>query len=182
LEEKKVTSVYRHMRKGEYLTPKDRGEIILGSEIAGGGEQIYFGEEDTLSAGIGDMIRVSFANGVVKEFRTKGIFNPRDVYSPSFAYITIEDAEEILGESGKASLIVVRVPKGTENYFIKKFKELGINDVFKTWEDKLSTSKVVISIFGTINILLSTVGLFIVFVTVFVIIYINLHTQGHRNK
>jgi ABC-type lipoprotein release transport system permease subunit len=30
LEEKKVTSVYRHMRKGEYLTPKDRGEIILG--------------------------------------------------------------------------------------------------------------------------------------------------------
>jgi putative ABC transport system permease protein len=179
VEEKKVTFIYRHMRKGEYLTPKDSGEIIIGSEIAGGGEQIYFGEEDTLSAGIGDIIRVSFANGVEKEFRTKGIFNPRDVYSPSFAYITIDDAEEILGESGKASLIVVRVPKGTEDYYIKRFKELGINDVFKTWEDKLSTSKVVISIFGTINILLSTVGLFIVFVTVFVIIYINL---AHKRR
>jgi putative ABC transport system permease protein len=174
LEEKMVTSIFRHMRKGEYLTPKDRGEIIIGSEIAGGGEQIYFGEEDTLSAGVGDTILVSFSNGVEREFRTKGIFNPGDVYSPSFAYITIEDAEEILDVSGKASLIVVKVPKGTEGYFIKKFKELGINDVFKTWEDKLSTSKVVISIFGTINILLSTVGLFIVFVTVFVIIYINL--------
>ncbi len=179
LEEKKVTSVYRHMLKGEYLTPKDSGEIIIGSEIAGGGEQIYFGEEDTLSAEIGDQIWVSFSNGVEKEFRTKGIFNPGDVYSPSYAYITIEDAEEILDVSGKASVIVVKVPKGTESYYIKKFKELGINDVFKTWEDKLSTSKVVISIFGIINILLSTVGLFIVFVTVFVIIYINL---AHKRR
>ncbi len=179
LEEKKVTSVYRHMLKGEYLTPKDSGEIIIGSEIAGGGEQIYFGEEDTLSAEIGDQIWVSFSNGVEKEFRTKGIFNPGDVYSPSYAYITIEDAEEILDVSGKASVIVVKVPKGTESFYIKKFKELGINDVFKTWEDKLSTSKVVISIFGIINILLSTVGLFIVFVTVFVIIYINL---AHKRR
>jgi putative ABC transport system permease protein len=174
VEEKKVTTIYRHMRKGEYLTPKNRGEIIIGSEIAGGEEQIYFGEEDTLSARVGDKIRVAFANGVEREFRTKGIFNPGDIYSPNFAYITMEDAEEILDVSGKASFIVVRIPKGTEDYYIKKFKEQGINDVFKTWEDKLSTSKVVISIFGTINLLLSTVGLFIVFVTVFVIIYINL--------
>jgi putative ABC transport system permease protein len=179
VEEKMVTSIFRQMRKGEYLTPKDRGEIIIGSEIAGGGEQIYFGEGDTLSAGVGDTILVSFSNGVEREFRTKGIFNPGDVYSPSFAFITIEDAEEIFDVSGKASFIVVKVPKGTEGHFIKKFKELGINDVFKTWEDKLSTSKVVISIFGTINILLSTVGLFIVFVTVFVIIYINL---AHKRR
>ncbi len=178
-DEKKVSKVYMHMRKGEYLTPGDRGEIIIGSEIAGRGEEIFFLEEDTLSAEVGDKIRVSFANGVQKEFRTKGIFNPRDIYSTSFAYITIKDAEEILGVSGKASLIAVRVPKGTESYYIKKFKELGINDVFKTWEDKLSTTAIIISLFGTINLLLSAVGLFIVFVTVFVIIYINL---AHKRK
>ena len=179
LEEKKVSKVYRYMKQGEYLTPKDRGEIIIGSEVAGGGEQLWFAEEDTLSARVGDKIRVSFANGVEREFHTKGIFNPRDIYSTSFSYITIQDAEEILGVSGKASLIAVRVPKGTESYYVKRFKELGINDVFKTWEDKLSTSAIVISMFGTINILLSTVGLFIVFVTVFVIIYINL---AHKRR
>jgi len=179
VEEKKVSEVYRHMHKGEYLTPKARGEIIIGSEVAGGGEQLFFVEEDTLSAEVGDKIRVSFANGVEREFRTKGIFNPKDIYSTSFSYITIKDAEEILGVSGKASIIAVRVPKGTEAYYVRKFKELGINDVFKTWEDKLSTSAIVISMFGTINILLSTVGLFIVFVTVFVIIYINL---AHKRR
>jgi putative ABC transport system permease protein len=179
VEEKKVTTIYRHMQKGEYLTPKDRGEIIIGSEIAGGGEQIWLQEKDTLSAEVGDTLQVSFANGIQKEFRIKGIFNPKDVYSPSYAYITIEDAEEILDESGKASLIAVKVPKGTETFYINKFKELGVNDDFKTWEDKLSTTAAVNSLFGTINLLLSTVGLFIVFVTVFVIIYINL---AHKRR
>lgn len=180
LEEKQVTSVHKRMRKGEYLTPMDSGEIIIGSEIAGGGEQIYFGEEETLSAEVGDRITVSFSNGIKKEFRTKGIFNPGDVYTPSYAYIAIQDAEKILGVTEKASFIVVKVPKGSEEGYIKKFKELGINDVFKTWGDKLSTSKVVISIFGTINILLSTVGLFIVFITVFIIIYINLANRRRQ--
>jgi len=178
-DEKKVSNIYMHMRKGEYLTPKDLGEIIIGSEIAGGGEEIFFMEADTLLAEVGDKITVTFANGVEKEFRTKGIFNPYDIYSTSYAYITIKDAEEILGVTGKASMIAIRVPKGTETYYVRKFKELGINNVFKTYEDKLSTTAIVSSLFGTINLLLSAVGLFIVFVTVFVIIYINL---AHKRR
>ncbi|HDH02227.1 MAG TPA: hypothetical protein ENH17_03745, partial [Nitrospirae bacterium] len=53
VEEKKVTDVYMDVSRGEYLTEKSRGELMLGSHIAGGAEQYIMPEDETLEAEIG---------------------------------------------------------------------------------------------------------------------------------
>ena len=174
VEEKKVTDVYMDVSRGEYLTEKSRGELMLGSHIAGGAEQYIMPEDETLEAEIGDRLKAAFGAGGVREFRVKAVVNPRDIYAVMQAYITIEDAEEILGIENKASVIAVKVDKGEESQYVKKFKELGIGEEIRTWEDKAGTTAQITSIFSVIDYLLTTIGLVIVLIIIFVVTYISI--------
>jgi putative ABC transport system permease protein len=173
VEEKKVTNVYKDISRGEYFTEKSRGELLLGTHISGGHEQYVMPTEETLEAQVGDRFMAAIGTGEVKEFRIKGIVNPRDIYAVMHSYLTIEDAEEILGIENKASAITVRVEKGTEKEFVRKFKELGIGEEIRSWDEKARTTAKITSMFSVIDYLLTVIGLFIVFVIIFVMTYIN---------
>lgn len=174
VEEKKVTNVYKDVSRGRYLTEKSRGEMLLGTHISGGKEQYVMPTEETLEAEVGDRFYVAFGTGEVRQFRIKGIVNPRDLYAVMQAYMTIEDAEEILGVHNKASAIAIRVDKGREKEYIKKFKELGIREEIRTWETKAGTTALMTSVFSLIEYLLTTIGLVIIFVIIFVVTYISI--------
>ena len=131
-------------------------------------------EDETLEAEIGDRLKAAFGAGGVREFRVKAVVNPRDIYAVMQAYITIEDAEEILGIENKASVIAVKVDKGEESQYVKKFKELGIGEEIRTWEDKAGTTAQITSIFSVIDYLLTTIGLVIVLIIIFVVTYISI--------
>ncbi len=173
VEEKKVTNVYNDISRGEYFTENSKGELLLGTHISGGHEQYVMPTEETLEAEIGDRFDAAIGGGDLREFRIKGIVNPRDIYAVMHAYLTIEDAEEILGIENKASAITVRVDKGTEKEFIRKFKELGIGEEIRSWEEKAGTTAKITSMFSVIDYILTVIGLFIVFVIIFVMTYIN---------
>lgn len=172
-EEKRVSQVYRHITRGNFLTGS-KGEIVLGSFLSGGKEQSFKPQEETLEAEVGDAIIVTFANGAKRNFRLAGVANAPGFWTASFSYITIEDAEEILGVNNKASLISVKVPLGTEEQYVRKFKELGIRAEIKTWRDKMSTSKIVASVFDRINTILTAAALFMVPLVIFIVVYINI--------
>jgi putative ABC transport system permease protein len=174
VEEKKVTNVYNDISRGEYFTENSRGELLLGTHISGGHEQYVMPTEETLEAEIGDKFEASIGSGDIREFRIKGIVNPRDIYAVMHSYLTIEDAEEILGVENKASTIIVRVDKGTEKEFIKKFKEIGVGEDIRSWEEKAGTTAKITSMFSVIDYLLTTIGLVIVFVIIFVVTYISI--------
>jgi ABC-type lipoprotein release transport system permease subunit len=174
VEEKKVTNVYMDVSRGEYFTEKSRGELLLGTHISGGHEQYIMPEDETLGAEIGDRFKAAIGTDEVREFRIKGIVNPRDIYAVMHTYLTIDDAEEILGVENKASAITVKVEKGTEKEYVNKFRELGISEEIRTWEEKAGSTATVISMFSVIDYLLTGIGLIIVFVIIFVVTYISI--------
>ncbi len=174
VEEKKVTNVYNDLSRGEYFTENSNGELLLGTHISGGNEQYVMPTEETLEAEIGDRFKAAIGSGEIREFRIKGIVNPRDIYAVMHSYLTIEDAEEILGVENKASAIIVRVDRGTEKGFIKKFKEIGVGEDIRSWEEKAGTTAKITSMFSVIDYLLTTIGLIIVFVIIFVVTYISI--------
>lgn len=174
VEEIKVTNVYKDISRGQYFTEKSRGELMLGTHISGGKEQYIMPEDESLEAEVGDRFNVVFGNGEVRELRVKGIVNPRDLYAVMQAYITIEDAEEILGVHNKASAIAVKVDKGEELEYVKRFKELGISEEIRTWEDKAGTTAQITSMFSVIDYLLTAIGLIIILVIIFVVTYISI--------
>jgi putative ABC transport system permease protein len=174
VEEKKVTNVYEDISRGEYFTENSRGELLVGTHISGGHEQYVMPTEETLEAEIGDRFKAAIGTGEVKEYRIKGIVNPRDIYAVMHSYLTIEDAEEILGVENKASAIIVRVDKGSEKGFITKFKELGIGEDIRSWEQKAGTTAKITSMFSVIDYILTVIGLVIVFVIIFVVTYISI--------
>jgi putative ABC transport system permease protein len=174
VEEKKVTNVHLDISRGLYFTENSRGELLLGTHISGGHEQYVMPTEETLEAEIGDRFDAAIGTSEVREFRIHGIVNPRDIYGVMKSYLTIEDAEEILGVQNKASAIAVKVDTGTEKEFIKKFKELGISEEIRTWEEKAGTTAKITSMFSVIDYLLTVIGLVIVFVIIFVVTYISI--------
>ncbi len=172
-EEKRVTDFQDFLLDGAYLSSSDRDEIMIGTHLAGGDTQQFMPREETLEASVGDKVFVTYSNGVKKEYRVKGIIDSRDFNAVMSSYITIKEAEEILGVSGKASMIVVRVPTGQEAAFVRKFAELGISDKIRTWDQKATQGKLIGGMFDAVNKIFVAVGIIIIFFTIYVATSIN---------
>ena len=181
VDEEAVTKIHTGIIEGEYLSKADTDEIILG--IALTGKEGEDGDEVDLG-GVrpGDKIEVTFSNGVIREYRLKGIFKISSMGIDSYAFITKKEMESVLGLDNKASQILVKVSqRGTEEEFRKKFIEIGISEDIKTWEEKTAGMiGSIISSFALINLISAAVGLIMAVVVIFIIIYIN--TVNNRKQ
>lgn len=169
-----VTKIHTGLIEGEYLSKSDTDEILLGMDIAG--EEGV--EDDEASLGgvkVGDKIGVTFSNGVIKEYRLKGIFAISKMNVDRYAFITEKEMESVLGLDNKASQILVRLSqRGTEEEFRKKFMELGISEDIRTWEEKMAGALgSILGTFAIITIISTAVSLIMAVVIIFIIIYIN---------
>ena len=169
-----VTKIYTGLIEGEYLSEADSDEIILGIDLAGT-EGKEAEERDLGGVRVGDKIKVTFSNGVIKEYRVKGIFKTESWMVDGSAFITEKEMESVLGLDNKASEILVKITqRGSEGEYRKKFLELGVSEEIKTWEDK-SAGLVgdVISSFSLITFISTIISLVMAVVVIFIIIYIN---------
>jgi len=169
-----VSKIHKGIISGEYLSDSDMGEILLGRDLAG--EKDVEEEQPSLKgAEVGDTITVTFSNGIIKDYRVKGIFGVSKMGTDSLAFISEKEMESVLGIDDKASLILVKLSNiGSEDEFCKKFIGLGISEDMKTWQEKISG--VIGSITGTFNLLTmitTVVSLIIAVVIILVIVYIN---------
>ncbi len=174
-----VSKIHEGIISGEYLSDSDSGEILLGRDLAGKKDS----EDDQPSlegAEVGDVIGVTFSNGVRRHYRVKGIFGVSKMGTDSLAFISKKEMESVLKIKNKASLVLVKLSKtGTEKQFKNKMIKLGVSDDIKTWQEKISG--VIGSITGTFNLLTmitTIVSLIIAVVIILVIVYINtIHNQ-----
>jgi putative ABC transport system permease protein len=169
-----VTKIHTGLIEGEYLSKADTDEILLGIDLAGT-EGKEAEERDLGGVRVGDKIKVTFSNGVIKEYRVKGIFKTKAFTVDGAAFITEKEMESVLGLDNKASEILVKITqRGSEEEFRKKFMELGISEDIKTWEDK-SAGLVgnIISSFSFITFISTIISLVMAVVVIFIIIYIN---------
>ena len=102
------------------------------------------------------------------------------MFSIISAYVSFDEAEKILNITNKASSIHIRTPKGMEKEYVQKIKELGINEDVLTWQDKAVMVSAFTDSFEKMNDVFKVVGLFIVFITIIIIIYINILNNKRR--
>ncbi|MEA1866409.1 MAG: ABC transporter permease [Euryarchaeota archaeon] len=168
-----VSAVPEMMIAGEYLSKYDRDEIVIGKEIAGG----HGGSLEHLSLGgvvVGDTVEVAFKNGVRREYRIKGIFDTNFIQSNQLAYITEKEMESVLGTTDMTSQILVKTErKGGEAIYVEQFTVLGVHEDIKTWAVYAGIVATITQSFTAINTLISTIGLFVAGITIFIVIYVS---------
>lgn len=168
--EMKVTTNYKYLIAGKYLSRLDENEILLGKEIAGG----YGGdiEYNSLGVKVGDNIDVLFNNGIKKSYRVKGIFDANFIQTNTMAYISQKEMESVVGLENKASQILVKTrDNGNEDRYIKQFLEMGIKEEIKPWTVYAGMVKNITNSFNMISMMISAIGLFVAVITIFIIVY-----------
>ena len=169
-DEMKVTTNYKYLIAGKYLSRLDENEILLGKEIAGG----YGGdiEYNSLGVKVGDNIDVLFNNGIKKSYRVKGIFDANFIQTNTMAYISQKEMESVVGLENKASQILVKTrDNGNEDRYIKQFLEMGIKEEIKPWTVYAGMVKNITNSFNMISMMISAIGLFVAVITIFIIVY-----------
>lgn len=173
-DEKKVTNVWQKMTEGSYLDERDEDAIIIGRQIAGG-EDV---EENAFSfkgAGVGEKVTLAI-DGISKDFIIKGIFYTKFLDTDKRAFITEKALEKLLPTTDAvATTIVIKTSGGQkEEDVIAKIQAADIQANVYSWEETAGLMKSISESFLSINILMSTVGILIAGVTIFIVIYVDI--------
>jgi putative ABC transport system permease protein len=183
LEEVKVTTIYNGLIEGEYLSPNDLGQILLGIEIAGGDKA---DSQPFLTLGgvtVGEQVKLTYPSGVQQIFTVKGIFKVRQEQANRTAYITSEDMKTALGldvSADNASQILIRTAAGSnDTKIIQQLNTLGIHGQVRSWLDYGGGVGGIVSSFSVITSLIGGIGLVVAGVVMFIVIYIHVM---HRKR
>jgi len=172
-DERQVSRFSESMVLGDYLSRKDNAELIIGTDLV----EAYTREDDakkSLDVTVGDTIQLSFSNGMVKEYKIKGIFKTGSQFSDNNILINYDDYEEIFHESDVASSILIALPsRGREEEFTRKIIDLGVTDQINPWQSKMGKVKQFIGSLQITNTITGVVGLLTAFATIYIIIFIN---------
>jgi len=175
--ESSVTNVHSSMIAGSYLAPGDTDEIVLGVDIAGGAGSSASSFLTLGGVNIGDTVRLTYPNGVQKEYTVKGIFRTREGQTDNSAFVTRTEMASVLGQetfSNQANQILVKIKEqGNEQAMINGLQTLGINGVIRSWQDYGGSVDSVTSSFNAIASLISGIGLVVAAIIMFIVIYIN---------
>jgi putative ABC transport system permease protein len=173
-DEEVVTKFHSGLIVGEYLGKENTNEILLGIDITGKEGEVT-GGSDLGGVQVGDKIDVTFSNGVIRNYRVKGIFDISSININRYAFITEKEMESVLGVENQASEILVKLSqRGTEEEYRTNFVELGISEDIKTWEEK-TAGKIgsLVNSFSLLTLISTVISLIMAVVVIFIIIYIN---------
>jgi putative ABC transport system permease protein len=172
-----VTTIYRHITEGRYLAENDRDEIILGVEIAGG-ERSQTSAYLTLGGvKVGDSVRLTYPNGVQREYTVKGIFQTKEMTAADRqAFVSRREIISVLGRAAfidRASQILVKTAQnGDEERYIGMLKAAGVDGEIRSWREYGGIGSIVNS-FDIIASLVNGIGLIVAAIVMFIVIYIN---------
>jgi ABC-type lipoprotein release transport system permease subunit len=177
-QEANVTSIHEHIIEGSYLDDNDRDEIVLGIEIAGGDGAQTASHLTLGGARVGDKVRLTYPNGVQREYHIKGIFQAREMLKvDQLAFVTRKEMASVMGRSifnDRPSQILVRIDNtNNERWFIEEFKALGIKGQIRSSQEYGSALISMASTFGIISSLISGIALAVATIVIFIVIYIS---------
>jgi putative ABC transport system permease protein len=172
-----VTIIPDSIIAGSYLDPDDRDQVLLGIEITGNKGA---SSSDFLTLGgvnIGDKVRMTYPNGVQREYTIKGIFRVREqTQADRQIFVTRTELASALGRTAfydRASQILVKTAPGTsESQIVQNLKDIGIQEEIRTWEEYSGSMRGVVSTFGILTSLIGVIGLIVAAVVMFIVIYI----------
>jgi len=176
-QEVNVTTIHEHIIQGSYLDVNDRDEIVLGIEVAGGDGAQTSPFLTLEGIEVGDKVRLTYPNGVQREYRVKGIFHVREMQADRLAFVTRKELTSVLGRTifaDRANQILVKTEQmGDESQLIAEFEALGINGEIRSWREYGGAVGGIVSSFDVIASLINSIGLVVAAIVMFIVIYIN---------
>jgi len=176
-QEVNVTTIHEHIIQGNYLEAGDRDEIVLGIEVAGGDSAQSSSFLTLEGVQVGDKVRLTYPNGVQREYRVKGIFHARETQADRLVFVTTKELTSVLGRTifaDRASQVLVKIEQtGDERWFIEELETLGINGEIRSWREYGGAAGGIVSSFNVIASLINGIGLVVAAIVMFIVIYIN---------
>lgn len=175
-DEKTVTRYHQALLEGDFLSPGDTDQILIGSLLAGDTDETKDKVPSLGGARVGDLLEMTYSNGVVKAYRVKGIFETDGVLIDSAAFVTREEMDAVMQTGGRATEILVRGGDiGDAGQLKTACMQFGVQEPIKTWSEK--GKGILGDAIGSFNLLTSimtVVCLIVASVIVFIITFINI--------
>ncbi len=180
--EKEVFKIVEAVFEGGYLEVMDLDQILLGVQLAGSDrQQIELYSSSLKRVHAGDKISVTYANGVKKQYRVKGVFYTEFIQTDLQAFVTDQEFRAVnpLAEN-RATSIHIKIKNDSEAAgIIGEIAKLRDGLRFKTWEDTAGIVRSMTNSFRTINGILTVINLLVAGITVFIVTYIDL---AHKRR
>jgi putative ABC transport system permease protein len=170
-EEGKVLTLANKMVAGTFLTDSDRDAIVLSSANAGG-----YGipaPSDLGGARVGDKVRVTYANGIMRTYTIKGIYD--DTMGIFESFVTAKEAESVTSVYNSASKILVKTDLGAASVsqYQEKVQSLVPSLVVKNYTDIIGAFASFLDALNLISLIVSAISVLVAAITIFVLIYVN---------
>lgn len=182
-DEVEVTIIHERMKDGEFFAGGERGEVLVGQFVSGSEDA----REDLFTSlggvRVGERIEVAFANGVIREYVVKGIYETRSYLVDYSALITWEELESVMdGQVDEATEVLVRTDRAHDLGVVKRgLLEAGVQEEVKTWREAITSAvEESIETFGIINSISMLVSLVIAVVVIFIVITIKAMNQRRQ--
>lgn len=174
-DERLVTTLSSYMEEGSYLGDGDTGEIIIGRYVAGFSDP---GLDFLPSLGgvrVGDTVTAEYTNGVVREYRVKGIFRTYSFNTDYLVFTTWDEMELVEGRKlDEATSVLVKTDPGTDEDAVKKtLLRYAVQEDVQTWLDFLGNAyRNAVESYAILNTITIIVSLVIAAVVLFVVMMI----------
>lgn len=182
LAEEYVTGFSKSIIEGEPLLPTDYDKVIIGSFLL---KQYSSGQNPGITlldnVAIGSKVRIN-VNGVEREVTVKGILKSKVQEISMNVYMVDSQLRNIIGRNdGNVGEIAVKLKPGADPVEVKRMLVLSGVEKFgkvQTYVEAQSKfMKDVVATFSMLGSVLSSIGLIVASITIFIVIFINAITR-----
>lgn len=171
-----VFTTPHNMIEGEFLSPGDKNQIVLGAQVAGTGKksQLELYSDSLKNVHVGDTITVTYPGQVKKTYNVKGIFYNEFVQSDLKSFVSDVEFDSV-SPNTKTEQISVSTHTGvSEQKIIDQISSIRSGLVFRTWRDRAGFLLSFTDSLGIVNRILRVLALFVAAITIFIVTYVDL--------
>lgn len=177
-EEKKVLTLNTYLLAGQWLEKTDHDQIVMSSALAGG--YGLFAPSDLGGVRVGDKVRVTYSNGLTRQYDVKGIYN--DAIGLFETFITTDEAESVLSSYNEASQILVkadlsRIPL---EMLAQRIQQIEPNLRVQPYTVLLGSFAAFLNALDLISAIVSAISVLVASITLFSLIYV--HAVNKRRQ
>lgn len=177
-----LTGLASHILEGEYLAPGDYDKVLVGYFLLKQYVPVDSPDFTALkNVGVGSKIRLS-VNSVTREVTVKGILKSKVDNISRGLFMVDSQAKDLIGrQDGNVTQIAINLEPGVDPIaFKQKLLLAGVdkNAKVQTYADaQPQFLKDIISTFATLGNFISSIGLVVSSITIFIVIFINALTR-----
>ncbi len=175
-QEMMVFEVAESLIEGIYLDSRDRGQILLGVQLAGADlDDIELYSSSLRYVHAGDKVVVTYSNGIEKQYTVKGIFDTGFIQTDIQAFVTDLEFNSVMPNMNKkATSIRVKLEEGVDpELIIERIASMRNGLAFQTWDETAGLVESMTESFVLINQILNVVNYLIAGITVFIVTYVD---------